>query len=201
MREKVQEQIKQRIVKGGRGKLYVNSDFADIALPDAVRKALQRLTEDGFLVRSFRGIYCYPKIETELRLGVILPSLWDIAYTIARRDQVQIAPTAAEALNQLGLSTQVPMNAVFYTTGSQRHVKVGNGKGILFIHSSDNKLFAYHSKLMQLIVLSMREIGEGNIKDKELEKIKGFLEQVNQKDFTHDICMAPGWIQEIIHRL
>lgn len=201
MREKIQEQIRQRIVQRGRGKLYVNADFADIAMPDAIRKALQRLTEEGLLVRSFRGIYCYPKIEKELGLGVLLPSLWDIAEAIARRDHVQIAPTAAEALNKLGLSTQVPMNAVFYTTGSARRVKVGNGKGILFIHSSDNKLFAYQSKLMQLIVLAMRDIGNGNLTDGELEKIKGFLTHVSERDFKHDIRLAPVWIQETLHQL
>ena len=201
MREKVQEQIRQRIVRRGRGKLYVNADFADLAKPDAIRKALQRLTEEGLLVRSFRGIYCYPKIETELGLGILLPNLWDIAEAIARRDQVKIAPTAANALNKLGLSTQVPLNAVFYTTGSARRVKVGNGNGILFIHSSDNKIFAYQSKLMQLIVLAMRDIGDGKLTDAELEKIKGFLSHVNEKDFKHDIRLAPIWIQQTLHQL
>lgn len=201
MREKIQEQIKQRIIKRGRGNLYVNADFADIALPDAVRKVMQRLTEEGLLVRSFRGIYCYPKIETELGLGMLLPSLWDIAEAIARRDHVQVAPTAAEALNKLGLSTQVPMNAVFYTTGSARRVKVGKGNGILFLHSSDNKLFAYRSKLMQLIVIAMREIGDGNLTDEEMEKIKGFLSHISEKNFKHDIRLAPMWIQQTLHQL
>ena len=56
MRDKVQEQIRQRIIRQGRGKLYVNTDFADFASPDAIRKALQRLSEEGFIIREFRGI-------------------------------------------------------------------------------------------------------------------------------------------------
>ena len=127
--------------------------------------------------------------------------LWDIAEAMARRDHVQVAPSTSVALNKLGLSTQVPMNAVFLTTGSARRVKVGNGKGILFQHSSDNKQFAYKSQLMQLIVFAMREIGEGKLTDEELGIIKSHLANVSEKEYAHDIRLAPVWIQETLHRL
>ena len=201
MRDKVQEQIRHRIVHRGRGKLYVNTDFADLASPDAIRKALQRLSEEGFVIREFRGIYSYPKTDKELGLGPLRPTLWDIAQAIARRDHVRVAPSVSVALNTLGLSEQVPANAVFLTTGSARRVKVGGGKGILFKHSSDNNLFAYKSPLMQLIVLSMRDIGEGELTSEELGIIQTHIKHVSEKDFAHDIRLAPNWIQEILHRL
>ena len=200
MRDKVQEQIRHRIVHRGRGKLYVNTDFSDLASPDAVRKALQRLSEEGFVIREFRGIYSYPKIDKELGLGPLRPTLWDIAQAIARRDHVRVAPSAGVALNKLGLSEQVPANAVFLTTGSARRVKVQGGKGILFKHSSDNNLFAYKSLLMQLIVLAMREIGECELTADELGIIQMHLAHVEEKDFAHDIRLAPVWIQETLHR-
>ena len=201
MRDKVQDLVRQRIVRRGRGKLYVTADFADIASPDAIRKALQRLCEDQLIFREFRGLYSYPQIDKDLGLGILRPTLWDIAEAMARRDHVQVAPSTSVALNKLGLSTQVPMNAVFLTTGSARRVKVGNGKGILFQHSSDNKQFAYKSQLMQLIVFAMREIGEGKLSDEELGIIKSHLANVSEKEYAHDIRLAPVWIQETLHRL
>jgi hypothetical protein len=54
MRDKVQDLVRQRIVRRGRGKLYVTADFADIASPDAIRKALQRLCEDQLIFREVR---------------------------------------------------------------------------------------------------------------------------------------------------
>ena len=71
-----------------------------------------------------RGIYCYPKIDTELGLGVIYPSFDDIAQAIAKRDKAKIVPAGAYAVNKLGLSTQVPMNAVFLTSGESRKIEI-----------------------------------------------------------------------------
>ena len=120
MRDKIQEKIRRRIIRQGHKKVYINADFVDIASPDAVRKALQRLCDCGFIVREQRGDYSYP-IPT--RFGPLRPSSLDLAKAIARRDNVQIAHTPAQAENLLGLSTQVPMKVVFLTNGSGRTIR------------------------------------------------------------------------------
>lgn len=201
MRDKVQKNIENRIKRKGRGKLYVNADFADLGTPNAVRQALQRLQKEELIIRVFRGIYSYPKIDTELGLGVLKPSLWEIAQAISRRDQITIIPTASEALNQLGLSTQVVANAVFYTNGSSRNVKIGAGHGITFIHTSDNRMLSFKSQLMLLVVLAMREIGETYLTDEHWNVIKNHLKHVKKSEFNHDIKLAPLWIQEKLHSL
>lgn len=201
MRDRVQTKIENRIKKKGRGKVYVNADFADLGSPDAVRQALQRLQKDGMIIRVFRGIYSYPKIDTELGLGVIATSYYEIAQAISRRDKTKIIPTPSFALNQLGLSTQVEANYVFYTNGSSRKVKIGKGKGITFIHTSDNKMLAFRSYLMLLITLSMREIGEEYLNDKHLEIIKEHLSYVKKAEYDHDIKIMPIWIQQRLHNL
>ena len=201
MRDKIQENIENRIKRRGRGKLYVNADFADLGTPNAVRQALQRLQKEGMIIRVFRGIYCYPMIDTELGLGVLKPSLWEIAQAMAHRDQTIIIPTASEALNLLGLSTQVAANAVFYTNGSSRKVKIGSGRGITFIHTSDNRMLSFKSQLMLLVVLAMREIGEDDLTEEQWEIIKTHLKHVSKTDFNQDIKLAPVWIQEKLHTI
>lgn len=202
MKDSIQNTIYKRITEGERGSFFFVQDFSEVGSPEAVKKALQRLKNNNTLLRIASGIYYYPKIDTELGLGVLWPSLDEVAEAIARRDRALIAPTGSYALNMLGLSTQVQANFVFYTTGSSRRVPVGKGKGIRFIHSSSNKRFAYKSRLMMLIVSAMTEIGEDEFSEKHLEILKQYLIHVDKDEFNHDIQLAPIWIRnKIIHAL
>ena len=189
-------EIKRRIISSKRGSIFFPDAFSFIATPDAVRSALVRLCKDGEIMRVARGIYCYPKIDRKWSSGFIPPSIEDIANGIAKRDKVRIAPAGAYVLNLLGLSTQIPANVVFVTDGSQRRVSIGKGKGILFKHTSEMRTFAYKSKLMLLIVTALREIGEGNVTEKQLSIIKKHLETVTTEEFEKDIQLAPIWIRK-----
>lgn len=190
--------ILKRIRGRGRGSIAFQSDFADCGTPSAIKSAFHRLYSNNVLLRLAHGIYYYPKEDKELGLGVLFPSIDEIAVAIAQRDKAKIVPMGAYALNRLGLSTQVPMNVVFLTSGAPRRIKVGAGRGILFKHSSAGKNFAYRSELMMLIVTAMRAIGEGNLTDEETGKLKSMLDRVTQSDFDHDIKLAPAWVRKIL---
>lgn len=182
------------------GTIFIPDDFTMCGTPDAVRSGLSRLCRNGKLYRFAKGIYyvpLYDKWDGTLRE----PSLDDIALKIAQRDCARIIPTGAYALNRLGLSTQVPANIVYITDGSARQIKFGEGKSITFRHSNDLGNFAYHSKLMQLAVLAMREIGEKSITETQKGKIKSMItEHVSEQDFKHDIILAPTWVKMILQR-
>ena len=201
MKESVQSIVNERIEKAGRGSFFFGQDFADIGTPEAVRKVLQRLEKAGTLLRIAPGIYYYPKIDTEYGLGVLYPSMSEIAEAIAKRDRATIAPTGAYALNMLGLSTQVPANAVFYSSGSTRCVTIGEGKGIQFVHTSSVKKLAFQSRLMMLIVSALREIGKDQVTEEQLAVIKEQLSHVSKEDYDHDIQLAPAWVRQILHTL
>ncbi|MBR1807873.1 MAG: hypothetical protein IJ776_00590 [Paludibacteraceae bacterium] len=193
--------VNERIKSVDRGNFFFGQDFGDVANPATIRKILERLVKEGILMRISMGIYYYPKIDTQYGLGAVYPSMSDIAEAIARRDQVTIVPTGSYALNMLGLSTQVPGNAVFLTTGSSRQVPIGEGKGIKFIHTSSAKKMAFQSHLMMLIVSAMREIGENNLTEEQMEIIKHHLANVKQDEFQHDIQLAPVWVRQTLHKL
>lgn len=190
--------IKRRIRGGGRGSILFQQEYADCGTPSAVKSAFHRMFADGILVRLAHGIYYYPKNDSEFGLGVIYPSIEEIAQAIAKRDKVKIVPVGAYALNCLGLSTQMPMNVVFLTNGAPRQVKIGDGHGILFKHSSSGKNFAYKSDLMMLIVTAMRTIGEDNMTAEERDKLLAHARNVSSSDFNHDIKLAPAWVRNIL---
>lgn len=89
------------------------------------------------------------------------------------------------------------MNVVFLTTVGPRRIKIGDGHGILFKHSSA-KNFAFKSELMMLIVTAMRAIGERNMTENERSKINEYLRNVNDTEFSHDIKLAPAWVRKIL---
>lgn len=194
-------EIKNRIESSRRGKLFFPDDFSPSVSPDSVRAALVRLCRAGIIIRVAQGIYCYPKMDTKWGSGIIPPSIEEIAEGIAKRDKVRIAPTGAYVLNKLGLSTQVPANVVFVTDGSGRRVSIGKGKGILFKHTSEMRTFAYRSYMMQLVVTALREIGENNITEEQMDVIKSHLKNIPKEDFLKDIQLAPIWVRKKLSEL
>jgi hypothetical protein len=196
--ESIACQIEKEIKRRSRGKLYFNSDFAAYGSPEAIKKTLQRLEKAKSLMRVAHGIYYYPKIEAKWGNAIIPPTIEEIAQGIAKRDKVRIIPTGVYSLNALGLSTQVPANIVFITDGAARRISIGKGKGILFKHSSETRIFAYKSKILMLIVSALREIGEDNCTETQLAIIKKHLQQVPKSEFNSDIQLAPLWVRKTL---
>ena len=182
----------------GRGAIVFQQDYAECGAPAAVKTAFFRLYTAGVLVRLAHGIYYYPKEDKEYGLGIIYPSVEDIAQAIAKRDKAKIVPTGAYALNRLGLSTQIPMNVVFLTNGAPRRIKIGDGHGILFKHSYSGKNFAYKSELMMLVVTAMRTIGETKLTEKEKNVLIDHVRTISDSEFNHDIKLAPAWVRKIL---
>lgn len=195
------ESIKQMIESWPKGTIFFPDDFAAVGSGDTVRSALVRLCDDNIIVRLGFGIYCYPKIDDKWGMGILYPSMDNIAKAIAKRDHSQIAPTGSAAMNVLGLSTQLQANVVYYTNGSPRKINIGEGKGILFKRTTQMKRFAYRSYVMQLIVAALREIGNGKVGDSELVKISEHLAKVNEDDFQHDVLLAPAWVQKLLKEI
>ena len=193
-------QIENKINRHKRGKIFFLDDFAGLGTPDAIKKSLQRLTNSGLLVRLANGIYWFPKKGKEL-YGVQIsgkPTLDEIAKAIAKRDKARIVPTGLHALNLLNLSTQVPANLVYLTDGTARKINIGEGKGILFKHTSEVKRLAYKSEYLMLIVSALREIGENNITDEQLAIIKNHFSNITKQEFDKDIKLIPVWIRKIL---
>jgi len=196
--ESTANQIKNEITKSKKGKLFFPDDFATLGTADAIRLALGKLQKSGLLMRVAHGIYYYPKKEAKYGNTPVPPTVEEIAYGIAKRDKVRIVPTGAYALNTLGLSTQVAANVVFITDGAPRRIKIGKGRGILFKHTSEARSLSYKSKLLMLIVVALREIGENKTTPAQLEIIKKHLSNVSQKELNADIQLMPIWVRKIL---
>lgn len=195
--QSIESQIMSKIREAGEGKIYFPSDFSEFGESKSVLKALERLVKSQSLIRLGRGIYYYPKIDKELGLGILYPSLDTIAESIAKRDKIRIVPTGHVALNRLGLSTQVPMNIVYLTDGSPRRIKIGGGKGIQFKRIAP-KFLAFRNGLVMLIVFALKELGENNVTPEVRQRIRELLQKESKSNVMQDSSLMPGWIKSII---
>jgi len=197
MAQILSKEIKNRIMQNGEGQLYVVSDFADLNNDALVTRVLSRLEKENFWVRISQGIYLFP---SKNRYGIHKPSIDVIAKAIAEKDKARIIPSGLTALNVLGLSTQVPMNAVYLTNGTPRTITVGNRK--IIFKKSVPRNFAYQSDLFSLIVSAMKEIGEKNINDDTILRIKEMLAKEQDKEaLRQDFLIAPQWVRKKLNAI
>lgn len=196
MEDSVSKKIRERISLFEKGKLFSINDFEDLNNDNLVMRTLSRLQHEGVIVRVATGIYMNPK---KTQFGILYPTIDQIAHKIAERDRAQIMPTGDTALNILGFSTQVPMNAVYVTNGAKRKVKVGE-RNIVF-KNVVQKNFQFKGELLPLIIIALKELGESQVTDEMRNRIVELITASSANERTtmmHDLYLSPVWIKELL---
>ena len=71
--QSIEDKILSIIKKCGRGTICFAHDMLRYGQRQSVLKALERMAASGTILRVARGIYCYPKIDKVLGLGMRYP--------------------------------------------------------------------------------------------------------------------------------
>lgn len=196
MRGNIKDTVMKKINESQPHSIFFITDYTDLGSAETIRKILHEATLSGILEKAAHGIYFKPKVS---RFGNVPLPLEKIAREIAGRDRCDILPTGNTAANLIGLSTQVPLNLSYITTGSTRTINVGERK-ISFRHASP-KNFAAKGNVMPLLIQGLREIGEENISDAGYAAIKRFIDKQQDHYLQEDLQLAPMWMQRIIKKL
>lgn len=185
--------LKQRIEAMPEDCILFRSDFPEYHT-EFVGSILSELTADGILLKIAQGIYAKPR---KSRFGVVLPSVDKIVQAIATRDNAEVLPSGVTALNVLGLSTQVPMNYTYLTTGSDRTIKLSNRNVIL--KRGVPKNFCYETRLISLLVQALRALKKENVGQEELRIIRQLVsKEPNKETLIEDVDMMPAWMKRIV---
>jgi hypothetical protein len=96
--------------------------FLDLGTKPAIRSALLRLLRAQKLLRVGRGIYVVPVVS---RFGSSAPSAHLFVEQLSRQSGEDIVPSGATTANALGLTTQVPVQMVYWTSGKSRKLNLG----------------------------------------------------------------------------
>ena len=185
--------LKQRIEAMPEDCILFRSDFPEYHT-EFVGSILSELTTEGMLVKIAHGIYTKPR---KSKFGVVLPSVDKVVQAITVRDNAEVLPSGMTALNALGLSTQVPMNYTFLTTGSERTINLSNRKVVL--KRGVPKNFCYGTLLISLLVQALKALKKENIGESELNIIRQLVSKETDKEaLSKDVDMMPAWMKRII---
>jgi hypothetical protein len=194
MAESIEILIFNKIKKAKRGSLFFVDSFSALANPKTVSKALERLVNKQELHRIATGIYVRPEIDKII--GVVYPGIEQIAQAIAKRDKAKIVPTGSYALYKLGLSTQVPLNAVFYTDASARKVQIG--KQTISFKKASAKNLAAIGEISKLAIQALKTIGKDKATPREIQAIQTLLQNEKPYHLQHDARLAPAWMRNLL---
>ena len=187
--------ILNRINGSMKGKCFSRSDFADLGSRLSISQALSRLESDGIIISPLRGYYCKPKISK--LIGEVLPPDYnELATAIARNYGWTILPCGDILLNNLGLTTQVPVTWTYVSTGPYREY-VSNGTVITFKHTANREMFNM-SRTSAMIIQALKTLGKANITNQTVAKLRTRLTKGESRRLAEETIRTTSWIFEII---
>jgi hypothetical protein len=190
----IYNQIESKVKRSKPGQIILPSDFKDLGTSTAIRKTLSRLAGQKVLVRMGQGIYVLP-IHDKV-FGEVLPSMEEIAASLARKEHVKIMPTGQYALNKIGLSTQVPMKMVFLTNGTKKNITIG--KNSIVFQPTTSKKLAMKGTISSMLFLGLEELDLNQLNESVVEKIISLLKMEDVKILKHDLKLAPARISDFV---
>ena len=198
MREKYQQQIKNRIDSFTEDFAFSATDFFDIADTNPVNKALSRLNEEGYIRRIIQGIYDKP-VFSSLVKEYISPNIDSVAQALSRKFNWTIAPAGDTALNYLHMSTQVPNRWLYISDGPYRKYEIGNYT-LEFKHCA-NREVSGKSYIAIIIIQALKAIGENRIQAEDINRLKIAIKDVDNMLLLKESRTAPAWINRIIKEI
>ncbi|MDW7676650.1 MAG: DUF6088 family protein [Bacillota bacterium] len=195
---KVMESMIQRIDASPKGKAFVLSDFADLGSYDAVKKAFSRLAAEGKLIRVHRGIYQKPNYNEFLQQDVAL-SPREVAEAIARAYGWHIVPSGEAALNQMGLSTQVPSVYEYVTDGP--HKTIRHAQFVIKLKRRTNREISELSPKSALLIEAIKAIGKEDMNKDIRRKLMRKFSQAEKKKLLKEAQRTRSWVYEEIKNM
>ncbi|MNF89962.1 hypothetical protein D3C84_725120 [compost metagenome] len=190
----VAETISNRIKHMRKGRPFAGSVFSKVGSRTSVDKALSRLVQAGKLERVIRGIYMRPK-ESKF-LGRVRPSPIQVVEAVARQRREKLQIHGAEAVRRLGISTQMQVQSVYYTSGSTREIRIGSAV-VRLQHVSSEHLQEAGTKVGVALV-ALFYLGR---KEASISVVHTILRSLNREEFRKlQACSKPVWMQSALGR-
>jgi hypothetical protein len=194
MKSSVNSIIELKINRLKLGQAFFASDFKELGTSTAIRKSLSRLVESKQVERMAQGIYVKPKKDKIL--GKILPSMEELAESLAKKEHINIKPTGQYALNKVGLSTQVPTKLVFLSTGNPKKIKIG--KSTIIFKSTTAKKLAMKGQITSLLFLGLEELDLEKLSSMEITRIKEILKLEVPETLKYNLRLAPTKVSDFV---
>jgi hypothetical protein len=191
---KIAELIRNRIEQIPLGEPFAPTMFLELGSRAIVDQTLSRLIKAGQIVRVTRGVFVRPKKSRYV--GNVMPEPFKLAETFAKGETVQVH--GAEAARQLELTTQMPTQPVFYTSGRSKRLRVGKIE-IRLLHASSRKL-ALAGRPAGLALSALWYLGKHEVTENIIDKIHKKLPPAEFEALRSAVPLMPAWMAETLLR-
>ena len=195
--ESTAEKILARI-DSKEGYCWSSSDFAEFGTRLAISQALSRLEKRGDLISPLRGYYCIPR-RSKLFDELLPPEYKELAFAIARHYGWQVLPCGDILLNELGLSSQVPVKYSFGSTGPYRDYDAV-GMRIEFKHSANREMFNMSAEVAT-VVQAIKTLGANGMTDVCCSRLREVVLRIGAEKVLREAKGTTSWIYEMILKL
>jgi Family of unknown function (DUF6088) len=190
------EAIRNRINEIGIGEPFTSAQFNALGTRASVDQTLARLVKQGEITRISRGLFVRPKRSRYV--GEVMPEPSKVAQAIATAHGETIQVHGAEAARLLGLTTQMPLQAVFYTSGRSRELKLGN-LPLILKHVARRKL-ALSGRPSGLALSALWYLGKEQVNTDTIKTIREKLTPQAFQEFKAETPSMPAWMANTLHR-
>lgn len=186
------ELIRQHIEETPAGEPFTPAGLLSYGTRASVDQSLSRLVKAGIIERVTRGVFVRPEISRHV--GKVMPEPIKVAETLAKATGVVVQVHGAEAARRMGLTTQVPMQAVFNTSGPSKHIRVGKME-IRLQHVSSRKL-ALAGRPAGVALAALWYLGKGEVTSNTISKIRGKLAPSEFEVLKSTTSAMPAWMSD-----
>lgn len=190
------EHIRQRIQELPIGEPFTPTAFLECGTRAAVDQALSRMVKAGAITRVTRGLFVRP--EMNRFVGKVMPSPIKVAEAIAKTTGSIVQVHGAEAARQFDLTTQVPTQPVFSTSGPSKRIRVGKME-IRLQHVSQRKL-ALAGRPAGLALAALWYMGKNEMTPSLIWKIQQKLSVTEFEALKSVTSSMPSWMSDALFK-
>lgn len=196
MRSKEKIVIDQ-FLKLGKGELFCRSDFGIEISDRELKRILYHFILSGEVHIILSKVYYKVEMNkfSQFKNKPLSPDITAVLQTLSRATALKFQEHGGVAANRIGLSTQVPVIHVFYTTGRSREIKL-YGQTVRFIRTRCLDVFQYAHEPVGLAISALYFLGPKIVDLVIIKQLKKSLGEDNFQKFLK--AKKPLWIQKRI---
>lgn len=182
-----QSELIDRIRRTPRGTPFAVARWAKEYGPSVANKAVAALVASGDVVRMQRGVYVRPRHHPVL--GTVVPAPESALKVAAHARGHRIEIGGPEALRRFGLTTQVPLQTTFLTTGKSRSVDLGRRR--IRLEHVPAAYLTHAGTPVGAAVSALRELGPDRLTPELLGRVLQRLEPGDQRTLLRHARRLP----------
>lgn len=162
----------------------------------SVDQSLSRLVKSGYIERLARGVFVRPVISRHV--GKVMPEAIKVAQVLAESTGAVVQVHGAEAARRFGLTTQMPTQSVFSTSGPSRRLKLGKME-VRLQHVSARKL-AMAGRPAGLALAALWYLGKSEVSPTTIGALSRKLAPQEFEALKSNKSVMPAWMSDVFIR-